>query len=434
MTRLQTRSALPVAISLVVGMALSLRWGRVALVGIVVLLFAVVALRRRRHLLAVIMVALAVRLAVIILDVRLGFVVHPPISPGHNLRAMAVVQGVTQGDLLVDLPGNTSDMRRMVATLLAPFYAFFGNWPIAGRIGIATYSLGIGVGIYGIASELASARTALGAAAAALLWPSVLYRSVVIQREVIVATVMLGVLWIAIRFAKNEWGVRELFAVPVSIWTLSILRPDNLFVVVAVFGVALLLRTGESKRWIVYATLFSLTGVGYVVWNFGRLTGFGDIITPRALTAYAQARAKGTTAYLVNLEYHTWLDVVLFLPVKVIYYLFSPLPWEWLSLEIALIGVNALLLLCAFALAIRGMGFSWRKSPAYLVPVAYLVVGIAAYALIEHNFAAAFRRRIQFTPVILLFAAVRLAYLNFDISMSEPLSFDRPSDEVSVDD
>lgn len=412
------------------GIAATSRWGRVFVLLAAVAVFTGLAYRRDRPLLAVLLGAFGLRLVVIFLDVHLAFAKHPPISPAHNLRAIAVWNGLLRGELIVELPGKSSDMRRLVALLIAPFYGVFGDWPIAGRIAIGAYSIGVGAAIYGVCRELVNRRLALGVAAATLVWPSILYRSVFIQREIIVAAIMLCFLWLGIRLARRQLPL-SLLLTPLLVWIMFVLRPENLFIVGAVFVVALLVRNRRAPRRLAVAALLSVPVVGYLILNFGRLTGFGDAISPRTLNAFAQARAKGTTAYLVDLQIESWLDVALYFPIKVFFYLFMPLPWEWTSPQLYLMGLNGVLLFVVAAFAIRGFGLSYRDSPLYLVPATFVIVGVAAYALIELNYAAAFRRRIQFTPVILMFAALRLSYLDLEVTGLFEATSDSPTQEAT---
>lgn len=377
------------------------------------LLTTIVAYRRGQSLLTLLLGAFVVRIAIIVVDANLGLLKQPPIMPKHHERAVLLSRSLLHGQLSPDL-GTTDPMRRFIAYLLVPFYALFGEWQVSGRVAIAAYSLGIGAAIYGLTFRLATRRVALATATATLLWPSILYRSTLIQREVLIASVLLTLLWIGVRWTDRI----RVWEIPVSLALLAammVLREENLFLLAVIFGAALFVRSQHSRRNIFAAIAFLVPALAYLALNFGDLTGFGTAISPEAISQFAQGRAHGNAAYLVNLHYESWLDIVLTLPVKVAYYLFAPFPWEWSSGQVALVGANGMLLLLAAVLAIRGIGFSWRKSSAYLVPAAFLLAGIAAYAIIEMNYGAAFRRRIQFTPVILMFAALRLSYMDVSI-------------------
>jgi hypothetical protein len=398
---------------LAVGVASVPPWSRILLLATGVTLAALISYRQDHYLLAVLLGALVVRLIVIVVDVQFSVLKHPPIMPGHHQRSLTQYHGILNGNLFGNLP-HTDDKRRLLAMLLTPFYAIFGEWSLSGRIGIATYSLGIGAAIYGIASRLTSRKVALGTTAITLVWPSILYRSTLIQREVLVAVVMLAFVWLGVRWADSI-RLWELLLLPVLVETMMILRKENFFVVFVIFGTVLLARSEHARRNLVIAGVVSVPALAVLAANFGTITGFGTVLAPETIDAFAQGRAHGETAYLVSLRYESWLDVVVYLPVKVAYYLFAPFPWQWSSLQTTLVGVNGLLLFGATVAAVRSIGFSWRRSFSNLVPVAFLLAGITAYAIIELNYGAAFRRRIQFTPVILMFAAIRLSYMNLSL-------------------
>jgi hypothetical protein len=404
-----------VVVGVLLGLLTMSQWGRVFLLTAGAASVAAITFHYDRHLLALCSGALVVRVLIIVVDSQLGLLQHPPIMVGHNIRAIIQYNALLNGEVFVELP-NQGDMRRLVALLLTPFYAVFGEWSVSGRIAIATYSLGIGVGMYGVTRTLSTHRMGLGVAGASLFWPSILYRSTVIQRETLLGAVMIAILWLAIRLV-DDFRIKELLLLVPLIGAVVVFRGENLLLVVVMFGTAFLVRSGNIWRRITTVTAVTVPALSYFVLNFRQITGYRSV-SPGELSDFAQQRANGTTAYLVDLTYESWFDVFIYLPIKLVYYLFMPFPWYWSSPEIVLIGVNSGLLLVATILAIQGFGRTY-PSHANLVPVTFLLAGLGTYALIELNYGAAFRRRIQFTPIILMFAAFRLSNIDVTVRWSK---------------
>jgi len=407
------RATAVVLAGIALGLAWLSLWGRVAVLAVAVAAVGAFAYDRERYLVAVCAGALLARLAIIVVDIQVGLLKHPPIMFGHNLRAITQYHALLRGEVFVDLV-NQSEMRRVVALLLTPFYAIFGEWPVSGRIAIATYSLSMGVGIYGVARRLTTQRLAIGVTAATLLWPSVLYRSTVIQRETVLAGCMIVLVWIVLRMIERI-RLRDLLAVLPLLGLVVVFREENLALLIAVVGVAFLVRDERFKRNLATAAVVLSLPISYFLLNADSITGYG--ITAKDISDFAQQRATGTAAYLINLTYGNWIEILLWLPVKIVYYLFMPLPWYWSSPQIALVGMNGLLLLGATVLAVQGGLPAWRRSRTALVPAVFLIIGITTYAVIELNYGAAFRRRVQFTPFILLFAAIRLSEMGLEIRL-----------------
>ena len=383
--------------------------------------------------------ALVVRILLILADVSVGVLAQPDISPFHHERALALARGWHEGRFLAPLSElapnrDTGLMRTFVAYLLAPFYAVLspitGSSAIPGRVAVSTYSLGLGLLGYVLARELSlDERSAVAAGTITVFWPGVVYRSVVIQREVFVALATLAVVWIAMRWTRstgpNNWSSTiGIVVLLVMCSVLFAIRPENLLVVAAVLAVSAVVRYRQRVRTVAVVAALAVGGVVYAAANIGTFIGGraslrGVGLTPAVLDSYAHARAHGDTAYLTWLHYDTWLDVVLFAPLKVVYFLGSPMLWSASSMSGLLAGASGAALLVLSVLAVYGAVRTFRadsplgsaSSHAATVLVAFLVVGVGAYAVIEMNGGAAFRRRITFVPAIITFAVVALSAL-----------------------
>lgn len=373
-----------------------------------VLVGVVVSITRERWIACVILIALFVRILVIVADSWLGVLPVPPIEPLHHARAIVLVDAWKSGQLVNVL--ETDPMREFVAHVLAPFYLLFGQGLIAGRLGIAFVSTGIGYVVYGIAREVADARTAIRAAAVVLFWPSILYRSVVIQREVLVVIALLGVVWIAVSWSDTI-DYRHVPVLVVLSWILYILRPENLLLVVVSLGAVLFLRSLRSPRYVLAGTLLVIPFGVFFIQNIEFFIGISGSVTPELIDYFAYRRAHGDATYLVGYHYRTWFDVIAFAPVKVVYFLFAPLPWHVDGPADLLAGISGWAVLASSVFWRMGVVRMRDSSDKVLVLLTYLVIGVTIYGIIEMNYGAAFRRRIQFVPILLVVAVVGLAHV-----------------------
>ncbi|WP_049898154.1 hypothetical protein [Halococcus agarilyticus] len=370
--------------------------------------------RAGKYLTALLIAAFLVRAAIILVNAQLHVLSQPPISVEHSANAAALADLWTQGEFL-DGPTIPSRTRRFVAYVLAPFYVLLGSWEVAGELAIAGFGTLIGYVAYELAAEVTTHRNAVLAAGIVVFWPSILYRSVVIQREVIVALTMLTMLWIALQWTDRErprnwvqaWPwLRDVAALALIAVVIYLARRENVAIIAVTFAAAIALRYRRSPRSIGLVGLLLVPLFAYLALNIGKLTGVGTAISPRILDRYAQGRNKGATTYLTDLHYESWFDVLLYLPIKVFYYLFSPMPWQVNGVADLLAGVSGWAMAVAVLVAVPG--FFWARGDVAkrFTMLAYAASGIAAYAIIELNAGAAFRRRIQFVPVILVFAAI----------------------------
>ncbi|WP_154019988.1 hypothetical protein [Halococcus sediminicola] len=349
------------------------------------------------------------------------------IAPDFHARATVLADAWRGGQFLTPMPdlapemSKHNEMRTLVAYLLAPFYVLLGDSPIAGRIAIATYATGLGYVTWLLAREIGlDTPWSLLAVAVTTFWPSVIYRSVVLMREILVVVPVLIAIWIAVWWAESPTDMRRLagggmllLVVARLLWAL---RPETLLIIGIAFVVATGVRYHEYTRALAAVAVVGVVGVIGAVTQLGAFIGprNDDGLSPATLDAYAHVRAHGGSAYLTWLHYDTWIDVVLFAPLKVLYFLAAPMPWDVNSVIDLLAGMSGWLLLSVCLLAAYGAWRLFRAHPHSLPPsasvlVAFLTAGILAYSIIEMNGGAAFRRRIQFVPVIILLAVVGLS-------------------------
>lgn len=406
-------------------------WIGVVALALGVSLFGLRQYWRGNTLLALLAAGYLFRLGIVVLNFRLGVLTQPDISISHHERAMALADAWLSGQLGGVL--ETGTMERLVAYTHAPFYLVFGRWQLAGELGTAFYGTAIGYVTYAIAKQVTTRRNAVLAAGAVVFWPSIVYRSVVIQREVLVALSMLTTVWVALRLTQPNrlyehfpeedvwrtahWTKRlpatDIALLLVAVGVIYITRKENLAVVGISLVVALALRNRDVPwRFVVVGGLL-LPVLAYFTLNFADFVGGSTALTPAGLDRFAHLRARGGSAYLTDLHYRSWLDIALYAPVKIVYFLFSPLPWQVDSLTDLLAGVSGWGLFVATLLSGRGFVLLRAHPEKRATLAAYAISGITAYAIIEMNSGAAFRRRIQFVPIILLLAVVALTSVSF---------------------
>jgi hypothetical protein len=373
----------------------------------------VVAYYLQNYLLTVLSSAFLFRLAFVVADSTVDFLPTPPIAPAHNQRAIEIATAWSNSQFLGVL-GNTTPMRMLIAHLLAPFYVVLGYSPISGQIGIAFVSLFVGYLVFKLAQHVTDRRTSVLAASVVLFWPTIVYRSVVIQREIVIVVTLLAFLWAAVQWLDSV----TLPTVAVALLaTASIfaLRKENLLLIAAMIGFISLVKSRDKPYYLAGLTLLAGPFLAYFALNFSQFTGFGTTLSPAALDSFAYGRAHGDATYLIGLHYNTWLDVALYAPMKVLYFLYTPFPWHVQGTTELFVGVSALALLGVTMCARRGIGML-RDEPYYLgLLLSYLVTGVVTYSIIEMNYGAAVRRRIQFIPILILIAAIGMSNIRIKV-------------------
>lgn len=390
----------PVAV--IFGVFASVESFRPVLLGLAVGAVAIVAYRRGRWLVTVLAVAFFVRLVAIAIDAQLGFVVETNTTLENHETIVRFTESLLDGELSL----TTSGRRNLLALLHFPFYLLLGPVQYAGMASTALYGTLIGLPVYYLASRLTTHRRSLLATGAVVFWPSIVYRSLAIQREVILVLALLVLLTVAVRWAERIRLTGLFFAVPAAAITI-VFRPENLVLIVLMAALAMFARERISVASMVIGGACGAILAVFVL-QFGDFTGFGTSLTPQTLDAYAHGRAHGNAAYLVDLHYTSWLDVVLLAPLKIVYFLFSPLPWQVDRLVDLLAGISGWAVFGTLLLLPRAIRRVSDERATVLILLGYALIGVALYAIVEMNYGAAFRRRIAFVPIFVLFAVVGL--------------------------
>lgn len=399
--------------ALIASQALS-RWIAVLLLATIVLGLCFHCYRTERYLGTILAGAFVAHIVVIVINWQLNVLPQPLVSSGHNARTSHLV-GMWMNGQFAGLKPTLSAQEQFLAYILSPFYVLFGSWRVAGELGIAAFGTGVGYLTHKIAIEITDRRRALLAAALAAFWPGIFYRSVVIQREMVIVVAMLTALWVALRWTDRIRAV-DAGLLAMALVAIFVLRKENLMIIVPVVSLALFFRYRDKPKILAGVGFLVTLLLAYFLLNFGEFAGanYSGLITPSTIDKYAHHRAHGTTAYLTSLHYNSWIDIVRYLPIKVGYFLFSPFPWQTSNIIGSLAGFDGVATLFAILPACYGgvLIRSYPKKRAVLI--AYVLLGVVAYSIIEMNSGAALRRRIQFIPVVLVLAAIAISHLDIN--------------------
>jgi 4-amino-4-deoxy-L-arabinose transferase-like glycosyltransferase len=112
------------------------------------------------------------------------------------------------------------------------------------------------------------------------------------------------------------------------------------------------------------------------------------------------------SGYVGELHYSSYSEAILYLPLLVIYFMCSPLPWMVKKSGQALAIIDSSVLWFLYIFFFLEVRFFWKKNKKWAsIIFNYLLIGICSAALIQGNMGAAVRHRLLFTVLILPFAA-----------------------------
>lgn len=122
-------------------------------------------------------------------------------------------------------------------------------------------------------------------------------------------------------------------------------------------------------------------------------------VDPELVGNLAEARAREEAAYLEGMYPGSIRDLVVQTPVRMVYFLFAPFPWQVATLGHAIALLDGLFYLLLFAGLWRSRKrIGGDRRAVFLLAVT--LVTIVAFALVTSNFGTALRHRAKFIPLL----------------------------------
>ena len=323
-------------------------------------------------------------------------------------RAAKIGHGFVAGEVLVGriFPAESViSIYDLWGLLLSPFWVLPGPSGLYARIGVTALGVLAVYNVYAIARYYHSPLTGIIAALPVAVYPSfVLVQSSLLREAAVLAGITTAAHLLVrspsvLDARRRTHGVLAASALVLAV----LLRYDNVPVYLLSLGV------GIGVWYVRHHELNTKTRVlvGGVVGVTG-LTGLAA--APRVvdyLSRIHQRRARGRTAYLTETVPNTAPEAILFAPIGMAYFLFTPFPWmvaNAMDLVVALEAVGNVL----FAVAgLWGLQAAWQRDSAR---TAALLVGLLAAGLVygvgTANVGTAVRHRQMFVWVVYVFGTV----------------------------
>jgi uncharacterized membrane protein len=210
---------------------------------------------------------------------------------------------------------------------------------------------------------------------------------------------------------KENFQLSDMFKLGVSMIAVTALR-TYMFVIL---GLALALsfigfRKGRELRdlWVGFLVAVVLL---YLFRGLG--VGENEALKNASFEQLHQMRtglASGSSAYAVGADVSSPLKALIFLPVGVIFFLFTPFPWEISGFRQLLAFPEVLLFYWLFPSMVRGLRRALKENFVLWLPVllpAFLVT--VTYSLVEGNVGTAFRHKAQVLGLYFILAAYDIA-------------------------
>ncbi len=259
--------------------------------------------------------------------------------------------------------------------------------------------------VYRISMQLdGKERVALLSASLTAFFPSFVLFSALNMRDALIFFLSVDALWRAMLILEHRKRMNYL-VVLLEIVVLYTLRIQNVLLYAAIFMTFLLLRYYQKSGKRLANAVLLITAVGILFLLFAR----GDFALKilEYATAELQWRATGGSAYLTDVMYSSWFDVVRWVPVRFLYFTFGPFPWEIRNAFMFLGFLESVIILFLaglFLISMRKRSHTTETNLTLLL-IAFALVGLAANSIIDSNYGTAIRHKMNYIFVLFVFAA-----------------------------
>jgi hypothetical protein len=297
--------------------------------------------------------------------------------------------------------------------LLGFFYFTFGKAPLVGFI-LNTFFFSLtAFNVYRIGSLCFDQKSGMTASLIFLMLPYSVLHSTYLYRDPVINYFLSEIFYIMLLVTRGErmHALLWLWTGFVFLYT-GVLRRENLVILSAIITF-LILRKALSKKnlftpVVITILLLLLLGTSLFIFEYSQswlLKNFSSLVTVEAISQRMENLEGANSAYLVNEKITSFGDVIKYAPIRAIYFLFSPFPWDIFKKSQYISFLEAVVIGFILLFLPKALWKIKKENPTFFYAVAiYLVVGIIGSGLIQSNSAGAQRHRTQFTFLIVAIA------------------------------
>lgn len=300
---------------------------------------------------------------------------------------------------------NTSISVKSYSFFSSIIYLIFGNHEIIMRILNAFIGVYIAKQAYDISlMAKLNKNSAYWVLNLVAFWPSfVLYTSINMRDALIICLTLDLIKKIFLLMDRKKINLLFILFDFILIYYL---RRQNVFLfIIIILFYYVIKRILKSKK--LYRIIFILLSfVGFISFIYLIQLNILPVINIDYISGAMEHRTSGGASYLKSISYNNTFEVIKYIPIRSVYFLFGPFIWD-LSVKnifILFAFIESFVFFILFILGRKGLlGKNNLYNSKLLFLLTFLITGVAGYASITSNYGTAIRHKMTFIIIIFIF-------------------------------
>lgn len=368
-------------------------------------------LEERKILLFICILSFLIRVLIVLIAI-----IHPSISAQSDAavyEAIGLKNAENWRNGIIKI--NIADENFSYYLINALVYFVFGFHPVILKIMNSLFGILAAINIYNLGKSVKGVNTARIASMLLAFYPSLIYYSALNLKDTLILFLITLIILDLIKIIEVI-RIKTVIRIFLTISVLLSLRfYIGIFAILIFFCVfALFVRISLKKKIGILVGLVLFMGAllykfGYGIFGIDLFKRFNlEVINDyRRILKEQYSTAKSNIFLDVNLN--TAWEVLKFIPLGFIYFMFSPFPWESRGvLQLATVPENIVWYVLVIFFSWRGIIYLLKKENIRrgLVLFVFCAIIIAFYSLTMANIGIAYRMKFQVLPFFFLFIAI----------------------------
>ena len=362
----------------------------------------------------ILIVSFLVRVVVAFID-HYGYLTHYGWDEFFSTSVQIKANLLTGYPLLANVTGSIHGVSYGI--FCAFVYLLFGDYQIVMRIVNCFLGVLVADRVYRISLRLTGdEKASLLATGITAFYPSFIIYCALDMRDAMIFFLTAEMLYRISLLLAQKSG-KNLLLLAFEVIALYFLRTQYLILFSMIVFIYLIIRSNlYQKKMQRLAFVILLLLVAWVGYRYLQQRNFFSVLL-KFMNADLAWRAAGGSAYLVGVQYETWLDIFRWTPIRIVHFAFGPFFWSVTNLFMLMGAVESFALvfitIAAFSRIARNLYF--RNPPLYLVLLLFAVIGLLSSAVIDSNYGTALRHKMNFIFIFFIFSAEFIKTLHIKI-------------------